>query len=1012
MPGDENVLGAVKVRIEGDFSSLTDDFAAAVAIAVAGGATLAEAMAQSQSILTGVETAAAAAAEQLSLFGAAEQQIPFAEANGQLNMFATELEHIAGSSTIVTKSFGEISDAAKGATPIIEQLQNLFKQLEEEWPNFAAGVGNFIQHPLQQAGQAAQEFLLTIGPMGGALLGVAIAGYEAGKAITDLVATSGEEAKATQNLADRLNLTWRETRNLEEMATIAGVSVTSLGVASFRLAETFDASSKQGQKIAGVLQSIGVTGDNSGELLKNFLARLAQIPDATTRIALAHEVLGRSSQQLIPLIKNYGDLQKAVSELGPAIGDELAGRLVAADNSFKELDLSVTRFKDALAAELAPAVIAVVDGMRQYLTQAAEFITETVRAGEALAAMIPPSVITGVQNLGSAFIWIQTHLNAFALGVRALIAAVQEFNILMAKPASVQVMGDAIQKNLHQNLIAATTSTQAFIAAWKGSTAVNALIGDIIAQQEKLSTRVRDSKAAYDELNNAYKTGTPLASGYKVTSDDVARALANLNAAQAAAALTTQKHTDAITQHIKATKEMPGDIKLWVDEQKLLKSGTDALIESTAKYNVTMASMIAGFHDLSPIDLARQHLAQFNAEFEKLGDKTPINDLSNASPIFLQVAKDLKVVTDQLDQLQQKALDDTPWKMLQDGLTAVGVTSSHAFEEAVTKMQDGYDELLKSGLATDNELQIAAANLALAQAKYALSVGDVTRQVYDQMVADIQADLDQIDANHLASTQRRGEYEKSLGREVLSLNQQMFDSISKGLADTIVNLKSFSDLFKTLWHSLASDLLKMMFDVLLNPLRTAFANFLGGIFGSAGGAAGSAAGSAIGGAGGAVGQVGGAVASTGVSAIAGLVTGAISAVTGVIGVFQNMHQETSLNAIEHNTRYTMMYVGERADGGILGQLFNISDLLTWGEIVKAAQASRDTLFQIRDILQANAKATTAVAGSQASVTAALHVDMRGSHFGPGVTDKHVQQVLDRGIRMSKLAGAFPPGRFS
>src|SRR5262249_17352840 len=46
-------------------------------------------------------------------------------------------------------------------------------------------------------------------------------------------------------------------------------------------------------------------------------------------------------------------------------------------------------------------------------------------------------------------------------------------------------------------------------------------------------------------------------------------------------------------------------------------------------------------------------------------------------------------------------------------------------------------------------------------------------------------------------------------------------------------------------------------------------------------------------------------------------TGAISAITGIIGIFQNMHQETSLNAIEHNTRYSMEYLGERSDGGIM-----------------------------------------------------------------------------------------------
>lgn len=59
------------------------------------------------------------------------------------------------------------------------------------------------------------------------------------------------------------------------------------------------------------------------------------------------------------------------------------------------------------------------------------------------------------------------------------------------------------------------------------------------------------------------------------------------------------------------------------------------------------------------------------------------------------------------------------------------------------------------------------------------------------------------------------------------------------------------------------------------------------------------------------------------------ISGAVSAISSVIGNFQMAKQETSLNAIEHNTRYTMMYVGERADGGILGQLFKITENTRW-----------------------------------------------------------------------------------
>jgi hypothetical protein len=123
-----------------------------------------------------------------------------------------------------------------------------------------------------------------------------------------------------------------------------------------------------------------------------------------------------------------------------------------------------------------------------------------------------------------------------------------------------------------------------------------------------------------------------------------------------------------------------------------------------------------------------------------------------------------------------------------------------------------------------------------------------------------------------------------------------------------------------------------------------------GIFGKGGSAASGAAGAAgaIPGAGGAASSAGSAATGlAGIAPIFGMVTGAISAITGVIGVFQSMHQETSLNAIEHNTRYSMMYLGERGDGGILGVLFKIDEELAWGAATKAMESLHDMFMDWR-----------------------------------------------------------------
>jgi hypothetical protein len=79
----------------------------------------------------------------------------------------------------------------------------------------------------------------------------------------------------------------------------------------------------------------------------------------------------------------------------------------------------------------------------------------------------------------------------------------------------------------------------------------------------------------------------------------------------------------------------------------------------------------------------------------------------------------------------------------------------------------------------------------------------------------------------------------------------------------------------------------------------------------------------------------------GITGIVGAVGSVVSAVSGVISNFQMAHQTDILASIEHNTRYTMMYVGDRADGGILGVLFKINDEIAWGNTTKAVENHRD-----------------------------------------------------------------------
>lgn len=256
------------------------------------------------------------------------------------------------------------TEAQKNAAAFEKAWSDAIKENEERakasFTAFANSVEQGISHPLQFAGAKVKEFMLELGPMGVAALGVAAGIGAIGFAAFQMVKEFGAAAEATGNLADRLNLTFTQTRELEDMAQIAGVSINGLQMASFRLADALEDASGSGKKVATALREMGVEGKTSGELLSGFLVKLSEIPDDTERIAKAHDVMGRASQQMLPLIKNYGELQAAVKALGNSLDEDAAKKLMHVDDELDKLHIAWNRLKEAMAVKLTPVIEFVV----------------------------------------------------------------------------------------------------------------------------------------------------------------------------------------------------------------------------------------------------------------------------------------------------------------------------------------------------------------------------------------------------------------------------------------------------------------------------------------------------------------------------------------------------------------------------------------------------------------------------------------------------------------------------
>ena len=214
--------------------------------------------------------------------------------------------------------------------------------------------------------------------------------------------------------------------------------------------------------------------------------------------------------------------------------------------------------------------------------------------------------------------------------------------------------------------------------------------------------------------------------------------------------------------------------------------------------------------------------------------------------------------------------------------------------------------------------------------------------------------------------------------------------MSRRITDVIFNGGKMKDVFVSVSKEIASALLRHVIQgafvklgkVILDSIGSLgkLGAALGKIFGSAASTAGTVAGSV----GSASGGASGGIASMVGSSITGIVTAvgsAVSAVTGVISNFQNARQETTLNAIEWNTRKSSLHLEAiigRINDGIPG----------FGDVQRR-------IVEVRDLLVSwdlPSRLSTAGAGAGAGT---VNINMTGAWIGFRDMDAFIDDLVRR-----------------
>lgn len=244
-----------------------------------------------------------------------------------------------------------------------------------------------------------------------ALGAIAAAVAVAIKAVKELHDMTLEAASDVDDLVTQSMVTGLSTKTLQEMqyaSEFVDVSVDTMTGSMTKLTRAMASARDGNGETAEAFAQLGVSiTDANGNLRSaedvfyDVIDALGQIDNQTERDAMAMEILGKSAQDLNPLILAGSDAMKQYAEEAAAVNyvlsDEQVAALAAVDDAHQKYMLTVEAAKNQLAADFAPASQAAMEAFAHAVELAGKTLTES-RIIENLAHVI--QAIMGVLDSG------------------------------------------------------------------------------------------------------------------------------------------------------------------------------------------------------------------------------------------------------------------------------------------------------------------------------------------------------------------------------------------------------------------------------------------------------------------------------------------------------------------------------------------------------------------------------------------------------------------------------------
>lgn len=252
---------------------------------------------------------------------------------------------------------------------------------------------------VRSLGAAAASGISRIG------VGMGIAGA-AGAAIEAVFAKTGS---ALLDISLRTGATVESLSALSYAAKQTGTSMEAVESSMRRAQRTIGDAAAGDKTAAEALSRLGLTyddlrGKSPDEQFSILADRVGRIADPTLRASAAMEVFGRSGTQLLPLIAEHDALLARARELGVVMSTEEAQSADRVGDAFDDLWLVGTRVAQVVGNTMAPAFLALLDGLTNAGTVVIGMVQNSVWLQSAFASLgqFTTTVFVGIGEVVSA----------------------------------------------------------------------------------------------------------------------------------------------------------------------------------------------------------------------------------------------------------------------------------------------------------------------------------------------------------------------------------------------------------------------------------------------------------------------------------------------------------------------------------------------------------------------------------------------------------------------------------